>query len=77
MISSVEILLEIEWLCDNLQKINGKPIKSKLDDIWVETSASLRGWGAILTLSWNKFHGHFGIMLSYQLFIELLAVFLH
>lgn len=43
MISSVGILLEIEWLCDNLQKINGKPIKSRLDDIWVETSASLRG----------------------------------
>lgn len=77
MISSVGILLEIEWLCDNLQKINGKLIKSRLDDIWVETSASLRGWGAILTLPWHKVHGHFGIMLSYQLFIDFLTVFLH
>lgn len=77
MNTSVGILFEIEWLCDNLQKINGKPIKSRLDDILVETSASLRGWGAILTLPWHKIHGHFGIMLSYQLFIEFLAVFLH
>lgn len=77
MISSVGIPLKIQWLCDNLQKINEKPIKSRLDDIWVETSASLRGWGAILTLPWHKVHGHSGIMLSYQLFIEFLAVFLH
>lgn len=52
MISSVKILLEIEWLCDNLQKLNGKPIKSRLDDIWVETGASLRDWGAILIILW-------------------------
>lgn len=77
MISSVEILLEIEWLCDNLQKINGKPIKSRLDDIWIETSASLRGWGAILTLSWNKVHGHFGIMLSFQFLKGFLTVLLY
>lgn len=50
MISSVEILLEIEWLCDNLQKLNEKTIKSRLDDIWVETGASLRDWGSILII---------------------------
>lgn len=77
MICSLEILLEIEWLCDNLQKINGKPIKSRLDDIWVETGASLRDWGAILIILWHEVHGHFGIMLSFQFLKGFLTVLLY
>lgn len=38
IICSDESLMEIKWWCDNLQKLNGKPIRSRPVDIWVEGS---------------------------------------
>lgn len=39
-------VVEIQWWLDNVEKLNGKPIRTPSIDFWIETDASLQGWGA-------------------------------
>lgn len=36
---------EIQWWVQNLNVVNGKPIRPQAIDCWIETDASLLGWG--------------------------------
>ena len=38
--------LEIRWWLDNIEKVNGKLIRPNPIDEWLQTDASLKGWGA-------------------------------
>lgn len=38
--------VEIHWWLDNVEKLNVKPIRTPSVDFWIETDASLQGWGA-------------------------------
>ena len=46
MCPSVESVREVTWWFDNVEKLNGKPIRFKSVDIWIKTDASNSGWGA-------------------------------
>lgn len=46
MTCSVESINEIKQWCRNIQSLNGKDIRSRPINFWVETDASLQGWGA-------------------------------
>lgn len=45
MFISNDSLVEIQWWLDNVEKLNGKPIRTPID-FWIETDASLQGWVA-------------------------------
>ena len=42
---SHESKAEVQWWVQNLTSMNGKPIRPKAIDCWIETDASLMGWG--------------------------------
>ena len=48
MIISQDSVLEINWWLSNLHLMNGKPIRPKQVSFYLETDASLSGWGASL-----------------------------
>ncbi|XP_062570072.1 uncharacterized protein LOC134232143 [Saccostrea cucullata] len=46
MVISENSVQEITWWLHNIEKLNGKLIRNPSVDYWVETDASLQGWGA-------------------------------
>ena len=67
---------EINWWISNLKSANGKFIRQKSIDCWIETDASLEGWGSKFNEQfaggrWSKDESSHHIN-----FLELLAIFL-
>ena len=67
---------EIKWWIENLSLQNGKPIRHKPIDCWIETDASLLGWGCKFDDKytggrWNETESS-----NHINFLELLSIFL-
>ena len=69
--------LQIRWWLDNVDKKNGKPIRPEKPTVFIQTDASLVGWGAFDLKScvsdggrWTEAEGNFPIN-----YLELLAIF--
>ncbi|CAC5415403.1 unnamed protein product [Mytilus coruscus] len=67
--------LELNWWLKNVRKLNGKPIKQDNILFWIETDASLKGWGACYEKQtaggrWTHLES-----ICYINFLELLSVF--
>lgn len=76
MTPSNKSLQEITWWLKNVEKLNGKPIRTREIDVFIETDASTTGWGCYFE---EKFvGGRWSVLEStnHINFLELLAVFL-
>ena len=47
MVLSKESRLEIQWWIDNVRLVNGNPIRHEEKTKYIQTDASLQGWGAV------------------------------
>lgn len=75
MCPSIESVREVTWWFDNVEKLNGKPIRFKSVSIWIETDASNSGWGAHVNGlfaggRWNTLEST-----NHINYLELLAIF--
>jgi hypothetical protein len=61
---SKESVVEISWWLENIKSVNGKDIRPKHVDMWIETDASTQGWGCKFN---DKYAGG-----RWEIFISLL-----
>ena len=66
---------EIIWWSHNVRTLNGKPIRPSPVQFWIETDASLQGWGACLDDKtsggrWTNMESTYHIN-----YLELLSIF--
>jgi len=67
--------IDLLWVSDNITMLNGKPITEPNMDVYIESDASLSGWGAIC-LDQNGGGRWTSIKGSYHIYyLELLATF--
>jgi hypothetical protein len=68
---------ELKWWSDNIQICNGKHIRPKPVDFFIQTDASTLGWGAVSTESNQSVGGRWSVEESnYHInYLELLAIF--
>jgi hypothetical protein len=72
---SKESVVEISWWLENIKSVNGKDIRPKHVDMWIETDASTQGWGCKFNDKyaggrWSEIEPRHHIF-----FLELLAIF--
>ena len=68
-------MVEISWWLENIKSVNGKDIRPKHVDMWIETDASTQGWGCKFNDKyaggrWSEIEPRHHIF-----FLELLAIF--
>ena len=75
---------EINWWISNLKSTNGKFIRQKSIDCWIETDASLEGWGSKFNEQfvggrWSKYESshHINILELLAIFLSLKTFFTH
>lgn len=73
---SSESRSEINWWLEHVKSLNGKPIRQKQINTWIETDASLAGWGTHFGQKstggrWSQSESNHHIN-----YLELLAIFL-
>ena len=75
MVLSTDSKTEISWWINNIKIKNGKLIRQKAIDCWIETDASLEGWGCKFGKNFNGGRWNEKEKAHHINYLEILAIF--